>query len=345
MWCARCPGYPLRMHTALRSLLRSGALLALPACLQTPPLVPPTVDEDPSLPAVELNGSRFHVVTSGAEAGIPILFLAGGPGNDALYLSRLGEPCGEIDLGRAHPLVLWDQRGTGQSRRHGDDVLNLATFEADLDAMVDHLDPQERGIILVGHSWGGMYAASYLNRHPDRVQAIVLLEPGEYASSIWDAWVEHSGVESSIAIDFSAEWLNDFAWSSQVLTLHDHEALDFAALVAARGAQPDRVNKEEAPNNRLGAAVVRASFAGDFYPERFDFTDNLSAHPGEVLVVAGETPTSDLGAEFQRFQLDAFPNATLEIIPGAGHTDVAWADACVTLDFIDRYFTRLGIER
>lgn len=327
----------------IRPLARLGlaAALGVTACVEAPPLVPATVDEDPSLPAVELNGSRFHLVATGAATGAPILFLAGGPGNDALYLSRLGEPCGATDLGRAHPLYFWDQRGAGLSRRHGDGALRLATFEADLDALVDHIDPERRGVILVGHSWGGMYAASYIDRHPERVAAAVLIEPGELSSAIWDAWAEETGAGSSVAIDLSAEWLNDFAWSAQVLTLADHEALDFALLMAMRGAQPERVDREESPSRRLGGAVIRANLAGDFYPPAFDFTARLRDWPTEVLVIAGDTPTSDLGADFQRFQLGAIGRATLEVIPGAGHTDVVWADACVTVGHIDRYLARV----
>jgi proline iminopeptidase len=315
--------------------------VAAAACLSTPPLVPPTVDEDPSLPALALRDSKFHVVIEGAAAGTPLVFLAGGPGNDALYLRRLGQLCDGADLGRDHPLVFWDQRGTGRSRRHDAGDLNLATFEADLVALIDHLDPEGRGVVLVGHSWGGMLATSYVNAHPSRVRGLILLEPGEYSSAIWDAWLAASGASDSFRVNFAAEWLNDFAWSAQVLTLHDHEALDFAALVAAKGAQPERIDREQAPIDRLGAAVTRSNLLGTFYPDTFDFTTNLAAYRREVLVVAGDTPTSDLGVDFQRFQLDTFPNATLHVLPGAGHTDVAWADACATSTAIGAYLSRV----
>ena len=312
----------------------------LAGCLNTPPLVPPTVDEDPSLPSVQVNGSLFHVVEEGQPDGVPLIFLAGGPGNDALYLSRLGEPCDGVDLGASMRLVFWDQRGTGLSRRHDDEsLLTLDTFEADLDALVDHLDPEGLGVVLAGHSWGGMLAASYLNRHPERVLGAVLLEPGEYSSDIWDDWVAAGGT-STVEIDFGAEWLNDIAWSSQLLTMHDHDALDLSILIAARGVQPDRKNQEEAPTNRVGGAVIRSNFLGGFYPERFDFTTQLQDYPHEVLVVAGDTPTSDLGADFQRFQLDYLANPTLEVIDGAGHTDVVWADACTTVRLTHDYLQR-----
>src|SRR4029078_6989970 len=45
-------------------------------------LVPRTVTEDLSLPAVELNGTRFHAETFGNPANPVIVFLHGGPGCD-----------------------------------------------------------------------------------------------------------------------------------------------------------------------------------------------------------------------------------------------------------------------
>ncbi len=335
-----------RSRTSHLSRLRASMASALAtACLETPPLVPPTVDEDPILPVVTLNGSKFHLVRKGTETGIPIIFLAGGPGNDTAYLRRLGEACDGVELSASFPLYFWDQRGSGLSRRHNDNVLNLRTFEDDLDALVDHVDPTGEGVILVGHSWGGMLAGSFLNRHPQRVRGAVLLEPGELSSDIWDAWTARPDYEESVQIDYGAEWLNDFAWSGQVLTLHDHEALDFAALIAAKGSQPDRINKEPAPNVRLGAAVIRASLNGSFYPQHFDFTTHLDELPVEVLVVAGDTPTSDLGVTFQQTQIGVFEEATLVVLPGSGHTDVAWADACTTLTHIDAYLGRLGLSQ
>jgi hypothetical protein len=43
-------------------------------------LVPPTVDEDPGLPSLEVNGTRLHVETYGADGDPVIVFLHGGPG-------------------------------------------------------------------------------------------------------------------------------------------------------------------------------------------------------------------------------------------------------------------------
>ena len=76
-----------------------------------------------------------------------------------------------------HFVVFWDQRGSGLSRRHDCGVFNLAAMDADLDALVDHVSPG-RPVVLIGHSWGGMYATLYINRHPEKVAGAVLMEPG-----------------------------------------------------------------------------------------------------------------------------------------------------------------------
>lgn len=302
-------------------------------------LVPATVDEDPDLEALEFNGSRFHVERTGLASGVPIIFLAGGPGNDFEYLRRLDETCDGRWLGSRHSLVWWDQRGCGRSRRH-DDGLNLQQFREDLDALVDLVDPSQNGVVLVGHSWGGMFATDFTNRNPERVRGLVLIEPGELTQELLD------GNPTPELVTPTAEWVNDFAWAQELITLDDHERLDFGLLVAARGAQGSyRINREEAPTTRLGGAVIRANFRGEFYPDGYDFTTDLDRFTTEVLVIAGDTPTSDLGRELQLRQLDVFVDPTLEVLEGSGHTDVVWADGCRSATLIDRYLARIEVSR
>lgn len=308
-------------------------------CAEGFDLVPPTVDEDRSLPALEWNGSRFHVVREGADDGTPIVFLAGGPGNDASYLRRLDTTCDGRWLGEDHPLVFWDQRGCGLSRRHRDDLLDMEVFREDLDGLIDLLDPAHEGVILVGHSWGGMFATDYTDRHPERVRGLVLLEPGELTQELLD-----DNPTPSIVTPAS-EWVNDFGWGQELVTLDDHARLDFYALLAAKDAQAYRVNREEAPSTRLGGAVIRQSFLGNFYPPDYDFTRNLDRFTTEVLVIAGDTPTSDLGAALQRRQLPFFVDATLEVFTGDGHTDVVWADGCRAAGSIADYLARSEDDR
>ena len=52
-------------------------------------LVPRTVAEDANLPAIEMNGSRFHLETFGDPTSPVVVFLHGGPGGDYRSLLRL----------------------------------------------------------------------------------------------------------------------------------------------------------------------------------------------------------------------------------------------------------------
>lgn len=107
------------------------AVVALGACDILDPtepgyLVPPTVAEDSSLPAIEMNGSRFHIQTFGDPANPVIIFLHGGPGGDHRSLLRMGERHDGYSLADEYFLVYWDQRGAGLSARHDKDVLILS---------------------------------------------------------------------------------------------------------------------------------------------------------------------------------------------------------------------------
>ena len=121
-------------------------------------LVPKTVDEDPAIPSLALAGTVFHYETFGDPSKPAIIFLHGGPGVDFRGLMRLTDRHDGYALTDDHFVVMWDQRGSGLSRRHDCGVYNLAQMDADLDALVDHVSPG-RPVVLIGHSWGGMYAA------------------------------------------------------------------------------------------------------------------------------------------------------------------------------------------
>ena len=78
-------------------------------------LVPRTVAEDPSIPAIELNGLRFHAETFGNPAKPVIVMLHGGPGGDYRGMLRLAGRYNAYSLTDDYFVVYWDQRGTGKS--------------------------------------------------------------------------------------------------------------------------------------------------------------------------------------------------------------------------------------
>src|SRR3954471_18440085 len=163
-------------------------LLSLAACLDPAEegnLVPRTAGEDSSIPAIALNGSTFHVETFGDPSAPVIVVLHGGPGHDYRGLLRLRDPVNGLRLEDRYRVVFWDQRGSGLSERHAESQISLAAYDQDLTTIIDRFSPGRR-VVLLGHSWGGMYATRYISLHPEKVAGAVLMEPGPLTGALYD---------------------------------------------------------------------------------------------------------------------------------------------------------------
>jgi len=297
-------------------------------------LVPRTVAEDPGLPAIDMNGSRFHLQTFGDPASPVIVFLHGGPGGDYRSLLRLAGQYGGRTLADEYYLVFWDQRGTGLSKRVGRSTLTIDNYVNDLNTLVDRYAPG-RKVFLIGESWGGMFATRYINQYPERVAGAVLIEPGPMDGATMER------LKTDIT-DFAlgSEWLNDWAWSSGFFTPDDHARMDYQRMLGAKGSQPKfhLSTTDPSPVWRLGAAANRY-IAEDGQDGNgvftYDFTTNLAAYATPVLFIAGSW-SEVLGPSLQQQQVLRYPSASLEVVDGAGH-DVAWVRTAEVLTHVRAY--------
>jgi proline iminopeptidase len=130
------------------------------------------------------NGLELHYKTAGS--GMPIVILSGGPGLEVDYMIAAAEP-----ISTTYQKIFLEQRGTGRSRpaQLTKENLSLKLMIDDLEALRVHLK-QER-LILLGHSWGGMYAMAYAAAHPDHIERMILVESGgpslEFGSWVGDS--------------------------------------------------------------------------------------------------------------------------------------------------------------
>ena len=296
-------------------------------------LVPKTVDEDPTIPSLALSGTLFHYETYGDPSKPVVVFLHNGPGGDFRSELRLKERHDGYALTDDYFLVFWDQRGSGLSRRHDCDVYSLEQADQDLDALVDRVSPG-RPVIFIGHSWGGMSATLYINRHPEKVAGAVLMEPGPLNHQMYDA-VSHDLYD----LDFFSEWLNDDAWDSHFLTPDDHARADYHRMLGARDSQPKfhKSVQDPAPFWRLGAVASQCLTKSGMKDGKatYDFTDHLSAFTKPVLFIASAW-NEVIGVAFQERQRQLFSTAALVTIPDAGH-DMDWVQPAATLAAIHTY--------
>ena len=291
--------------------------------------VPATVDEDPTLEALDLRDTRLHVRVDGDPDDPLVVVLHGGPGDDYRYVEPL---LGEVDgwsLSDAHEVVTFDQRGSGLSRRHPAEEVSLAEYLADLEALIDHFAPDEP-VVLIGHSWGGMYAAMYMDAHPDRVAGAVLMEPGGLREDL---------NTDDTDFDYTSEWISDWLWQRQLLTLDDHARADYLLNVGALSDFQQQRNDEFSPWWRFGAVVKTELILGELL-EDYDFTAHLRDVPVEVLLVAGAR-TEDIGEAYQQRHLEFFRDASIAVVADAGHGDLTWSHVDDSLRLIRAYLGRV----
>jgi proline iminopeptidase len=321
-------------------LLVTTLVVASAACLdpsQSGNLVPRTVDDDPTLPRLALNGSLFHAEAFGDPSSPVIVVLHSGPGHDYRSLAiTLRQPVDGVRLEDRHRVVFWDQRSAGLSRRHEERDVDIDTYDADLLALVDTFSAG-RPVVLLGKSWGGMFAANFISRHPGRVAGAVLMEPGPLTKALFED--VKGGIQN---LDLGSDWLNDAAWAGPVVSSDDHARADYALLLAMLGdSQPgfhiSTTNRE--PLWRLGA-VAWGHLQSEGIKNGWDFTTGLGRFTRPVLFEASDQ-NEVIGIAFQRRQMTAFPNASLAIVPGAGH-DFNWTQPEATLRPVLSYLAAIG---
>ena len=99
--------------------------------------------------------------------GKPAVFLHGGPGGGlTLDYRRYFDPA-------VYRLVLFDQRGSGQSTPHASLEENTTwDLVADIERLREHLGIESW--LVFGGSWGSTLALAYAETHPERVTELVL---------------------------------------------------------------------------------------------------------------------------------------------------------------------------
>jgi proline iminopeptidase len=279
-------------------------------------LVPRTVEQDPSLPSLALNGTLLHVRAFGSPADPLLVLIHGGPGADfrSLLAARAFADHG-------FQVVFYDQRGTGLSRREPREQFEqrgaMDMMLADLDALITHFAPGgSRRVFLMGHSWGAMLATGYISRHPGKISGAVLAEPGGFT---WTQTREYT--DRAFTLRPFTEASNDGLFPGHVFAgRSEHEVLDYrAAFYNDLENRPGNVigNAGPYPFWRAGAVAHGGLIA---HAERygFDLSSGLAAFTTEVLFLYSELNRA-YGPQWAATVAAAYPNVRLDVVRGSGH--------------------------
>ena len=141
---------------------------------------PPTVPHATGVAHTEQVDLGYETFGAAGTA-LPIIAVNGGPGLSHAYMMQndLWER-----IGRNRLVVLYDQRGTGASKRMQAGILQTMDAQvADLEAVRQTLGLTK--FALLGDSYGGLVAMAYAAAHPEHVAKLILSDsPGPSWQSI-----------------------------------------------------------------------------------------------------------------------------------------------------------------
>jgi pimeloyl-ACP methyl ester carboxylesterase len=265
--------------------------------------MPTFTADDGTLLAYHLRGS-----------GSPVVCLPGGPMQDSRYLGDLGGLTGR------NLLVVLDLRGTGASEAPED----AGSYRCDRqveDVEALRVDLGMDRMVLLGHSAGCNLVVRYAERHPDRVDRLVLVTPSPRALGV----TVTMELRREIALLRSGEpWFPEAYAALERLFAGEDDA-DAEAAIAPfwHGRWDARARAQQAAidEQRNDAAAAAFGSEGAFDPDAT--RQALSGFDRPVLVVAGEVDLNSpppAVAEMAR----VFPRGRLTLQEGAGH--YPWLD-------------------
>lgn len=292
-----------------KTLLTFGLLmLNLLSCIH----LPLTIENDPALEFIQINGYKFHVKTFGQKSNPPVLIVHGGPGGDSNYLYSIKE------LSNNYYVIFYDQRGTGLSPRVPKTDLTLESSLNDLIQIIEYYRKNGK-IRLIGHSWGAMLVIGYLSRHGDRVSHAIAVEPGILNT--------RSAIEFTKQVKKNQSMLDFFYLVGSILktpfvSVHDgYERFDYVMTKMLNRNKPGGIYQckdDFMPNNSFIRAGYN-SFSNMLKPVLdnpkifvTDLTQGILNFKGHLLMLSSEC--SFIGHSYQeRFHIPLMPPSTVHL--------------------------------
>ena len=267
----------------------------------------------------------------GNPKGRPVVFLHGGPGAGLVPdYRRFFDP-------QAYRVILFDQRGSGRSVPHASlDDNTTWHLVADIEQLREHLGVDQW--LVFGGSWGSTLALAYAETHPERVSGLVLrgiflgrqnearwfYEDSQGASAIFpDNW------EDFLRVIPEAERGDMIGAYYRRLTSNDESTREEAARTwsiwesSALRLLPDQelIDEFSEPEKAVALARIECHY---FTNNCFFETDNYLLehvdrirHIPAVIVHGRYDIICPLMSAWELHR--AWPEATLNIIPDAGH--------------------------
>jgi len=270
-------------------------------------------------------GHRLWLRDWGNPAGVPVVFMHGGPGGGVAP-----SMAGLFDA-KKHRVIFVDQRGAGQSQPSRSRQDNTtAHLMADLEAIRTALGIESWHI--VGGSWGATLGLAYAEAHPERVRGIVLRSVflGTRAELAWafDIGLEAFFPSHHARLHALVAGMPDPLAALWAAILHPDPAIHRPAALAFYRAE--RAMSELVPGADLPDPVPEAPLPGTPFMEAHYFAHDCYLAPDQLIRDAHRLAGIP-GTLIQPLQDLLCPPATSArlaaawlgveriVVPGAGH--------------------------
>ncbi len=272
---------------------------------------------------------ELYVEESGNVMGLPVLFVHGGPGAGCEeFHRRFFDP-------NIYRIILFDQRGAGRSTPHASLENNTTPhLVADMEKIREHLGVKRW--VLFGGSWGSTLSLVYAQTHPDRVLGLILR--GIFLCRPWEIhWFYQEGA-NRLFPDHWEEFIAPIPEDERhdLLQAHYRRLIgedEIARMASAKAWSlwegraatllPNRqvVDFFGSPRTALALARIEAHY---FVHNTFLAPDQILRHVDKLNDIPGTLVHGryDIVCPLQNaWELArAWPGATLDIIPDAGHS-------------------------
>ncbi|WP_375419005.1 alpha/beta fold hydrolase [uncultured Hymenobacter sp.] len=272
-------------------------------------LISPVVSVVPAAGGQQLttsDGVALYVRVAGQ--GRPCLFVHGGPGAGSGAVEALA---GAALARQRLQLIYLDQRGSGRSGSPAGQDYSLARQVQDLEELREHLHLVRW--VLLAHSFGGILATAYARQHPDRVEALVLVNSILNLPASMEATIPYGyGLLPAAPrppLPGSAAPLPQ-RWGLVMGLLGQHKLL--GQLMYAHdstGARISRAQRGVPANHDFATSVFQGR-----YPEYLaDFTAASASLRMPVLVITGRQDYVTGPDHYRSFR---FPRQRVVVVPG-----------------------------
>ena len=247
--------------------------------------------------------------------GFPVLIINGGPGFDSGGFEGMAKTIS----GFGYRTILFDQRGTGESRLGS---VGPATITMDL--MVDDIEAIRKDLktekwVILGHSFGGMLANYYAAKHPERVQGMIQSSSGGLDLSLLGL------TQNEINKNLAQVEIDRLTYLRQQRQAHPQDALmdrEYRNILAKAYVKnleyvPVVAERLSHVNSRINSLVWN-----DLNQINYDTKVQLAKFAAPVLILHGEEDV--VPKELAQLAADIYPQSDMIFLEGSRH--YGWLD-------------------